>query len=141
MRADLPELLAVCFREAFEDAISGRREREINFAPIARAARFFEVTVPNQPVDQPDGAVMENLQSRGEFAHGDAFGETFDRQQGLVLLRSNPGRRRRIFAEAREPAKSVAKLGQDFVFPLGNARFSSRHAGSMADGARAVDDK
>jgi hypothetical protein len=140
---NLPELLAVRFRKSLEDAVSGGSECEINFATVERAARLFDVAAPDKPVDQPDGAMVEDLKSRGEFAHGDAFFrcEAFDGQQCLVLLRSDAGRGGSTFAEAQEPSKSVAKFGEDLVFARGNARLSSGHAGSMADDTRAVDGK
>ena len=54
---------------------------------------------------------MRNCKSLRQFADRDiiAAGKSLDGQQGLVLLRRQPGGPCRLLAEAQEPAQGVAQ--------------------------------
>src|SRR6185312_16693420 len=83
--------------------------------------------VTDKPVHQPDCAVMADAEPLGQRADGDALaaGKSFDHQEGLVLLRAQPGLLGGGIAERNEAPQEVAELRQRLVIGLAQRRAGS----------------
>ena len=68
-----------------------------------------------QPVDEPHGAVMLELQAFGKLAYGRLAGICFDGQEQLMLGRLQAGAPGGLLAKTQEAADLVAELGQGLV--------------------------
>ena len=74
----------------------------------------------DQAVNQPDGAVVAQLQSFRQFTHRDFIPsrKTFDGQQSLMLLGGNASSLSRLFAEMDKLSQRVAKLRERLILCL-----------------------
>jgi len=75
-----------------------------------------------QPVNQTNRAMMAQLQAFGQFGDRDkvATREAFDGEQGLMLLRGQPGLTGGVLAEIQKPPQRVPQGGQRFVVRFGD---------------------
>src|SRR5262249_44951020 len=111
------ELVLVRAREAREQRLAARRERELDLAPVlARTAAAQEAALL-EAIGELDRTVVAQLQPLGEHADRRApvEREALHREQQLVLLRGEPGGARRGLAEAQEQAHAVAELREGAV--------------------------
>jgi len=96
----------------------------INFAGHALDRAVFR-----QPVHKFHRAVMADEHPRGQFADGGlyAVGQTFDRQEKLVLLWLDSAGARLVFAEPEKPADLKSKFRQRLKLADGQRFCSRRH--------------
>jgi hypothetical protein len=93
-----------------------------NLPPILRICLTTDKPRGFQPVQKLNRTVMPKQQAAREFADSrpGAGGQTFNRQQGLVLLRLQPVLTRAIFAELEKTAQGIPEFGQFPVLTDGN---------------------
>jgi len=108
-------------RERPQDRLGSLRELDRDPAPIARRAAPAHEAVRGEAVDEPDGAVVAQRQTLGELpdAHSLLAPVTLDREQGLMLLRSEPRALRSLRAEGEKAAQQEAELREQLVVGLG----------------------
>ena len=101
----------------FEFSFAAGSQGQANLPAIGFIGQSPQVFFRHQPVHQPDGAVVQDLEAFRQFADMDvvAPGKTLDGQQGLMLLRRDAGRLGGLLAETQELPQRVAEFGQRFV--------------------------
>jgi len=116
-RADPAELVFVRRGEPVEQLFATRRQSDHDAPAVFRRVFAADELQPFEAVEEFDGAVVADLQSLGQFADRDgiASGESFDGEQGLMLLRGEPCAPGGIFAEPKELAQRVSERRQVFV--------------------------
>ena len=91
-----------------------RGEFDEHLAPVLIAVPATDGAMLDQPVDQLHGAVLTQAEPRRQHGYGGThpFGQTFDRQHQLVLLRLNATQPSSFFAEMQELTNLVAEFGK-----------------------------
>jgi len=122
-RSEAFQLRAVDESQLLEDSFAAMAELNEDLAAILGGRFTNDQLLHHQPINQSNRAVVAELQSFGQLAHGDpvARGKTLDGQQGLMLLRRNASRHGGSFAETEEPPERVAKRGQRFILRFVNS--------------------
>ena len=121
-RTQLAQLPQMGGRQTLQNRLPPGSKTHLHPAPVEAGGHPPEQSPPGEPVHQPHGAVMAQLQPLRELADGSlvAPGKTLDGQQRLVLLRGEPGAARGVLAEDQEAAQRMAQRGQQLVVGLGD---------------------
>src|SRR5262249_14713087 len=108
--AELPQLLAVGCGQAGERAAAARGEDEVDPAAVVLAAFARDEAKRLQAVHEADGAVVPDTEALGQLADARpvAGGRALDREQRLVLARSQADGLGRGLARGEELADGVA---------------------------------
>lgn len=114
-RAQAAEFGTVGRGERGEDCLAMRGDADSHLALVVLALKPFDQIEPSEAIDQFGGAMRTQQQSRGQFAH-QHFGARrgADGEQRLMLLRGQPRRARRTFAEMQELSQLEAKVCEHF---------------------------
>jgi len=128
--SDPAELLPVSRGKILQDLLPSGRERDEDLTPIGFGDFAEDEMLRLQAIDQADRAVMGHLETLCEFADGNAVptGETFDREEGLMLLRRDPGRMSGVLAETQKLAQRKPERGQRLVLGFGELSGASHGA-------------
>src|SRR5437588_620545 len=119
------QLIAVRGDQRLEQLGAARRQAHEHMAAIGAAGLADQQPLGDHAVDQPDGAVMADLQALGELADRRpvAPGEAAHREQRALLLRRDAGAAPRLFAEVQEAPQGVAELRQSLVLLAAHPRW------------------
>lgn len=103
--------------EFFQQRESFGGKRHLHATSVLRAGTAFHELQGFHPIDQSDRAVMRNSHLLREFSHGHpaAARKPFDRQESLVLLRSDAVSRGSLFAEAEKLPERIPEFSEGFV--------------------------
>jgi hypothetical protein len=116
-------------RELPQQRLAPVREADEDFPPVLGIVLAPREAPLGETVDQLDGAVMLNLQALGQLADGRpvSFGQAFDSQQKLVLLRLDPVRLGGVAAELQEAPDAISELGQRAILGGGEVGGIHKH--------------
>jgi hypothetical protein len=114
------QFLAVRQRKLLEDPLAARGDNELHLAPIGAIARPPDPAVCFETAAQLHGAVVANLEPLGQDSDRrlESGRPALDCQQGLMLLRFNPGGARNDLAEVQEPANFMPEVRESRVINL-----------------------
>jgi hypothetical protein len=114
------QLPAVGQRKFCEQAFGARRKDELHLAPVGTVARAPNPAVCFEAAAQFHGAVVADLEPLGQGTHRRFRSERppFDCQQGLMLLRFNPGGPRSGLAKVQKPANLMPEVREGLVIDL-----------------------
>src|SRR5581483_631707 len=117
---DAAEFVAVSEGEPFKLALTTAGEPHKNLPPVFSRGFARNELFRDQAVNEPDGAVMAQLQSLRQFAYGHPVPprKALDGQQRLVLLRREARCLRRRFAKVNELAQRITKRRKGFILRL-----------------------
>ena len=118
--ADMLELFAVDGRKLRQRLFTTTGELNKHLPPVRNGRRTRHQFIHDQPVNQPDRAMVAKLQSFCQFAHRDPVpsGETLNGEQCLMLLGRDSGSLRRRFTEMDEFPQRITKCGECFILSL-----------------------
>ena len=105
---------AMVEREFAEQRVAVGGERDKDLPPINCASATFDKPLTHRPINQLNRAVMLQLEPLGEVADRGAFsfGEAFQGEHQLMLLRLQPRRVGGLLAEMNEATDLEAKRRQ-----------------------------
>jgi len=120
MRANAAQLLLMRRGKFLQRLLAPLRQCEIYLAAIGTVVFAHDKTLFYEAVDQPDRAVMTDLQALGQFFDRNLppRRQTFDGEQSLVLLRRHPRAMRCFLAEAEKLPERITQVCQCFIFRL-----------------------
>ena len=83
-----------------------------NIPPVVGGSQSAYETLFDESVDELDGAVMLQLHSFGQRANGglDTFGQTFNGEEQLMLLRFDAGLPGRILAKTKKATNLITQF-------------------------------
>jgi len=127
--AELAQFAPVGGGEALDQRFAAAGEADFHPAAVGDRGLAADELALRQPVHQAYRAVVPQVEALGQFADRDviAAGKALDRQQGLVLLRLQAGRLRRVLTEVEKTAQGKAQGGEQLVVRFGEA--SARRGG------------
>ena len=111
----------------WQERLSTCRKAYEHVPAVALASNSPDEAAGLHAIDELDGAVVLDLQTLRQDADGrvPTFPHAFEGEEKLVLLGLKARRTRSSFAEAHEPAKLIAKVGQRLI--LGQRESVGRH--------------
>jgi len=109
-------------RQPIQHFVADRGKGETHAPLVHRISDAFNQSKVDKSIDQPDCAVMADLQTFGKFLNGYAVISVngFDSQHGLVLLWRESGVGSGVLAEPEEFSERVPELGEHFIFGSGD---------------------
>lgn len=109
--------------QLFQHFFAPHGQMDEHQASICGRVRTSHQFIMHQPVNQPHGAMVAQLQAFGQFTDGNLLTsrEALDGEQRLMLLGREAGSARRLFAEVEELPEGVTKRRERFILRFGQA--------------------
>src|SRR5215469_12948719 len=120
-------------RQSLKCCRAGAAESNKDIPTVCGAVLPFDQVLGGEAINQLDGRMMSELELLCEFAdrHALPSRKPLDREQSLMLPRSQTGKMGRILAEFQKLSKVIAKCRQHLILGFCEARptssGSSRH--------------
>jgi len=109
---------AMSGRQSFKRCGPGPAKLHKDIPPVLRAILPFDQVLGTKAINQLDARMMSDLELPGQFPDSHLLppGKSLDREQSLMLARSQTGNMGRVFTELQKLSKVIAKCRQPLVF-------------------------
>jgi hypothetical protein len=130
---DSAQLIAMGGGKPFQNLFSFGGQDDFDLSAVFKGMLSRYEAFDRQPIDQPDSAVVTNLETLCQVADRDGLPvwKTFDGQKRLVLLGGESDFVSSLFAKSKEPPQRIAKRRKGLVLTVADLGARLAHFGKQ----------